>query len=73
MAKLSKGARAALPDSAFAGPHRSFPVNDPDHARAALLDVNKAKGLTSSERSEIKEQARKELHRAHPISLPKKK
>jgi len=71
MAKLSKGARAALPASDFAGPHRSFPVNDPNHARAALLDVNKAKGLTSAERSEIKEEARKELHRAHP--LPKKK
>ena len=71
MAKLSKSQRASLPASKFAGPNRSFPVNDPDHARAALLDVNKDKGLTSAERSEIKAEARKELKRSHP--LPRKK
>ena len=36
MGKLTAKARNALPDSAFAGPHRSFPVNDPSHARNAL-------------------------------------
>lgn len=36
MAKLTAAARNALPDSAFAGPGRSFPVNDPAHARNAL-------------------------------------
>jgi predicted RNase H-like nuclease (RuvC/YqgF family) len=36
MAKLTSKQRNALPDSAFAGPHRSFPVNDPSHARNAL-------------------------------------
>lgn len=71
MAKLSKSQRASLPASDFAGPHRSFPVNDANHARAALLDVNKAHGLTPTEKSEIREEARKELHRSHP--LPKKK
>lgn len=70
MAKLSKSERAALPASKFAGPNRSFPVNDPNHAKAALLDVNKAKGLTSTEKSEIKEEARKELHRDHPLKKP---
>jgi len=70
MAKLSKSQRSALPSSDFAGPNRSFPVNDPNHAKAALLDVNKAKGLTSTEKSEVREEARKELHRAHP--LPRK-
>lgn len=70
MARLSKSARSALPASDFAGPHRSFPVNDPAHAKAALLDVDKAKGLTAGERSEIKAQARRELHRNHP--LPRK-
>lgn len=70
MAKLSKGQRAALPASKFAGPNRSFPVNDANHAKAALLDVNKAKDLTSAEKSEIKAEARKELHRIHP--LPRK-
>ncbi len=66
MAKLSKSQRSALPGKDFAGPNRSFPVNDVAHARAALLDVNKAKGLTRAEKSEIKAEARKEIHRNHP-------
>jgi len=66
MAKLSKGQRAALPAKDFAGPNRSFPVNDPDHARAALLDVGKS-GLTRGEKAEVKAEARKELHRNHPL------
>lgn len=70
MAKLSQSQRSSLPSKDFAGPDRSFPVNDANHAKAALLDVNKAHGLTSTEKSEIKEEARKELHRSHP--LPKK-
>ena len=36
MARLTSKERNALPDSAFAGPHRSFPVNNPSHARNAL-------------------------------------
>jgi hypothetical protein len=38
MAKLSKSTRSALPGSSFAGPDRSFPVNDKAHARAAIMD-----------------------------------
>lgn len=71
MARLDKASRDALPAKDFAGPHRSFPVNDADHARAALMDVNKAKGLTAGEKSEIRAEARKELKRNHP--LPKHK
>ena len=67
MAKLTKAQRAALPASKFAGPHRSFPVNDVNHAKAALLDVNGAKGLTAGEKAEIKAEARKELSRNHPL------
>ena len=37
MAKLSARSRAAIPTSKFAGPHRSFPVNDAAHARAAIM------------------------------------
>ncbi len=70
MSRLSKKGRDALPAKDFAGPNRSFPVNDANHARAALMDVNKAKNLTSAERSEIKAEAKKELKRSHP--LPKK-
>lgn len=36
MARLTSKERNALPDSAFAGPHRSFPINNPSHARNAL-------------------------------------
>ena len=36
MAKLSSKERNALPNSAFAGPDRSYPINDPNHARNAL-------------------------------------
>jgi len=35
MAKLTIKQRNALPDSAFAGPGRSYPVNDKAHARNA--------------------------------------
>ena len=35
MAKLTSKKRNSLPDSAFAGPDRSYPVNDGPHARNA--------------------------------------
>ena len=35
MAKLTTSKRNALPDSAFAGPGRSYPVEDKNHAIAA--------------------------------------
>lgn len=35
MAKLTTAARKKLPDSAFAGPGRSYPVEDKAHARNA--------------------------------------
>jgi len=38
MAKMSKGKRDSLPSSSFAGPGRSFPVNDRAHAKAAIMD-----------------------------------
>lgn len=52
MAKLSSKQRNKLPDSAFAGSDRSYPVNDKKHAanakaRATQM-VNKGKLSTSS-------------------------
>ena len=35
MARLTTKERNALPDSAFAGPNRSYPVNDAAHAANA--------------------------------------
>lgn len=37
MARLTAAERKALPDSAFAGPNRSFPTTDEAHAKAALM------------------------------------
>jgi hypothetical protein len=37
MAKLSASKRQSLPKKDFAGPGRSFPVNDKAHARAAIM------------------------------------
>lgn len=42
MARLTAAQRRALPDSAFAGPNRTFPVNDAAHAKAALMLKGKA-------------------------------
>lgn len=40
MARLTAAARNALPDSDFAGPNRSYPVEDAAHARNALSRVS---------------------------------
>lgn len=42
MSKLSAAERQDLPDNAFAGPGRSYPIHDENHARAALTDVAKS-------------------------------
>lgn len=36
MARLTAAQRRRLPAKDFAGPGRSFPINDKNHARAAL-------------------------------------
>lgn len=42
MARLTAKQRKQLPASDFAGPGRSFPINDKNHARAALGRINNA-------------------------------
>ena len=42
MAVLTAAARAAIPASRYGGPNRSFPIEDANHARAALADAPKA-------------------------------
>lgn len=39
MAKLTAKGRNALPAKAFAGPDRSYPIEDKNHARNALSRV----------------------------------
>jgi hypothetical protein len=40
MAKLTTKQRNKIPDKNFAGPDRSFPINDMNHARNALARVS---------------------------------
>jgi len=58
MARLTAAQRRALPDSAFAGPNRTFPINDANHARAAEMLINKA---PAGARARIRARARKKL------------
>ena len=59
--KLTKAARSKIPAGKFAGPGRSFPVEDKNHAKAALIDVGRAKGLSASAKDIIRQKARREL------------
>jgi hypothetical protein len=60
MAKLSLRQRAKLPSSTFAGPHRSFPIPDKSHARAALSMAHYAK---PGDRAKIRARANRMLGR----------
>ena len=65
MAKLSKPARAKLPSSDFAGPKRSFPVEDKAHARAAerlAPRAQKAGTITTAQKDRIDSKANTVLH-----------
>jgi hypothetical protein len=42
MAKLTSAERSRLPAKDFAGPHRSFPLENRAHDLAAIIDVPKA-------------------------------
>jgi len=61
MARLTAADRRSLPKKAFAGPNRSFPIPDKGHARAALQDLPKAKGLSSSQKAHIRSIAEAKL------------
>ena len=61
VAKLSTAARKKLPNSAFAGPGRSFPINDKAHAVAAERLVGralKAGHITQDQANKIKAMAK---------------
>lgn len=59
MARLTTKERNNLPDSAFAGPGRSFPANDRGHAKAAL-------GRASEYHPELKAKIRAKVARKFP-------
>lgn len=48
MSKLSASERKALPKGDFAGPGRSFPMNDMNHIRAAVREEKFASPATKA-------------------------
>lgn len=64
MAELSTKQRKKLPDSKFAGPGRSYPVEDKAHAanaKARATQQVKAGNLSPSQAGKIKAKANKVL------------
>jgi hypothetical protein len=58
--KLTAAARRKIPASKFAGPGRSFPLPDKNHARAALSMVGRSEdkgNLTSAQAARIRKRA----------------
>ncbi len=64
MAKLTTKKRNALPKSEFAGPGRSYPVNDKSHAanaKARASQMESAGKISSAEKAKIYTKANKVL------------
>lgn len=71
MARLTAGRRARMPKSSFAGPGRSFPINDPLHARLAISGATRAQNagnISTSTAASIKAKARDKLGGANDVS-----
>lgn len=60
MARLTTSARKAIPRADFAGPGRSYPIEDKAHARDALSRVS-ADGSPA-----LKSKVREAVHRKYP-------
>jgi hypothetical protein len=62
MAKLTAAKRKALPNKTFAGPNRTFPIPDKNHAKAALALIRHA---PPSARPKIRARAEAVLRSPH--------
>lgn len=60
MSKLTSKARGALPAKTFAGPNRSYPINDENHARNALSRVSEYGDVA------LKAKVRARVHAKYP-------
>jgi hypothetical protein len=60
MAKLTTAARKKIPGKDFAGPDRSYPIEDKSHARNALSRVSQHGS------SELKAKVRAKVHAKYP-------
>lgn len=68
MAKLSTEQRARMSPSEFAGPDRSFPVNDAKHARLAISGATHSEhagNISAAQAERIKARARAKLRKLH--------
>lgn len=65
MARLTASQRRALPSSTFAGPGRSFPIPDKNHAKAALAEINHA---PAGARAKIRAKADKMLGKKRSLA-----
>lgn len=71
MAKLTTAKRKKLPDSAFAGPNRSYPVQDRAHAanaKARASQMVKKGKLSKSSEEKIDAKANRKLYGKSNVS-----
>lgn len=69
MSKLTASERKKIPGKEFAGPDRSFPIEDKSHAEAAIRDAPialHAGSIDATEEHEITARAREKLGKRHP-------
>lgn len=74
MTKLTKSERDRLSGKQFAGPNRSFPIENASHAEAAIRDAPRALHaghISKSQESHIVKAARAKLHQRLGV-LPRK-
>ncbi|MDE1828614.1 MAG: hypothetical protein KGH65_05640 [Candidatus Micrarchaeota archaeon] len=71
MGKLSTKTRKGMPKSEFAGPGKSFPVNDATHASMAISGATRSEragNITPKQEASIKSKARAKLDHGEPKS-----
>jgi len=64
MSDLTAARRAKMPKGQFAGPNKSFPINDANHARLAIGAATRAERaghISASQAGRIKARARAKL------------
>jgi hypothetical protein len=71
MAKLTQSKRDALPSKTFAGPDRSYPVNDANHARLAKAMASRF--ASPAVKAEVDRKANKVLGLGDAVRSMKKK
>lgn len=76
MAKLTSKKRDALPKDDFLGPGRTFPANNPSHARAAISGATRSEragNISPATEASIKAKARAKLGESKPKAPAKGK